>query len=501
MPKITLKEKIIFHYAKKLNYLTDIDIQEYYANQVDCNSFILGHSKLSSYQKHVIRVLFVMRCLLKIAEQRKMITEDQSRNLQKNQLSLIINQRSWQLDVSVAQMFTLETVEGICKLLEDNTVFTKQDSAFLKNLFQQYINTLGAQTKVDSPMEVKRQKREQQILAEEFTIDQKNMDLLSPHAQTIQIIDKVMSNSPEEKEKVFIFPNLEQVVKSPMRVQLEDNLDMPNDLNHYQIIKLIAKGSMGEIYLANDTKQNRKVAIKILANDLADSVTSRFMQEAEVLSCLDHPNIINMYEFSFAHAINQYYIAMEFAPGKNVKEILNELTVIEVVDSLKIISCVVEALRYSLTRRIIHRDIKPANIMITSDEGNVKLTDFGIGKILNQSGNTKTGEVMGTPYYISPEQIVDTRSVDHKTDIYSIGATLYRMISGKAPYAQYKGLHNIMRAKINEDCVPLHEVMDVPKSISNFVARAMARDPQNRYQTFSQMQRDIQSILQQYSQF
>ncbi|WP_372370005.1 serine/threonine protein kinase [Candidatus Uabimicrobium sp. HlEnr_7] len=498
MPKITLKEKIIFHYAKKLNYLADTDIHEYYSKEIDCNSFILGHSRLSSYQKHVIRLLFVMRCLLKIAEQRKMITEEQSRNLQKNQLSVIINQRSWQLDISVARMFTLDIVGGVCKLLEDNTVFTKQDTAFLKNLFQQYINTLGTNNATITPSQIKRQQREQQILANEFTIDQKNMDLLSPHAQTIQIIDKVMS-TPVEKEKTFIFPNLEKVVKAPLRVQLEDNLDMPNDLNHYQIIKLVAKGSMGEIYLAKDTKQNRKVAIKILANDLADGVTSRFMQEAEVLSCLNHTNIINMYEFSFAHAINQYYIAMEFAPGKNVKEILNELTVIDAVDSLNIMSDVVEALRYSLTRRIIHRDIKPANIIITSDEGNVKLTDFGIGKILNQNGNTKTGEVMGTPYYISPEQIIDTRSVDHKTDIYSIGATLYRMISGKAPYSQHKGLHNIMRAKINEDSIPLSDVANVSKSISDLVARAMARDPQKRYQTFSQMQRDIQGILQQYS--
>lgn len=503
MSNITLKEKIIFHYTKKLNYFSDNDIQEYHYSQIDCNSFILQHPKLSSYQKHSIRLLFVMRCLLKIAEQKKIITEDQSRNLQKNQLSMIINKQSWHLDKGIASIFSLEIVAAVCRLLQENNVFTDQDSAFLKNLFQQHLNMQGNDNslKMATPPRIQKQikNKEEEFAEGEFTIDQRRIDLLSPNSQTIGVIDKVIASSIPENKETFIFPRLEKIVKAARLIQLEDRLDMPNDLNHYQIIKMIAKGSMGEIYLAKDTKRHKEVAIKILGNDLSDGVTNRFIQEAEVLSCLDHPNIINMYEFSFAQSINQYYIAMEYAPGKNIKEILNETRTLEIDDSLKIITDVIEALRYALSRRIIHRDVKPANIMITSDKGKVKLADFGIGKILNQTGNTKTGEVMGTPYYISPEQIIDTRSVDHKTDIYAIGATLYRMMSGQPPYSQHKGLHDIMRAKINEDSLRLIDIANIPKPVSDLVERAMARDPQKRYQTFSQMQIDVQEILQKIS--
>ncbi len=208
---------------------------------------------------------------------------------------------------------------------------------------------------------------------------------------------------------------------------------MLENIRDYKIVKKLGEGGMGTVYLADDTMLERKVAIKVLNPLLTKDAhfTERFRQEAKVQASLVHPNIVSL--FNYFQEDDNYCMIMEFADGETLKHMISSKGPIPEQRAIWILSQMLEAVGFAHKRGIIHRDIKPGNILLTKDD-TVKILDFGIAKILQDKGITKTGTKMGTIYYMSPEQIKAVKDIDHRTDIYSIGVTFYEMLSGRVPF-------------------------------------------------------------------
>ena len=208
---------------------------------------------------------------------------------------------------------------------------------------------------------------------------------------------------------------------------------MIDKIRDYKILKKLGEGGMGTVYLAEDTMLERKVALKILNPILTkDShFTDRFRHEAKIQASLIHPNIVTLYNY-FREGDN-YCMVMENVEGVTLKQLISSTGPMPEQRAVWILNQMLEAVGFAHKKGIIHRDIKPSNILITKDD-NAKILDFGIAKILQDKGLTKTGTKMGTVYYMSPEQIKAVKDIDHRTDIYSLGITLYEMLSGRVPF-------------------------------------------------------------------
>jgi len=208
---------------------------------------------------------------------------------------------------------------------------------------------------------------------------------------------------------------------------------MIEKIRDYKIINKLGEGGMGTVYLANDVMLERKVAIKVLNPLLTkdSQFTERFRHEAKVQASLVHPNIVALY--NFFQEEDHYCMVMEYVEGETLKHLISSKGPIPEQKAIWILSQMVEAVGFAHKKGIIHRDIKPSNILISNDD-TIKILDFGIAKILQDKGLTKTGTKMGTIYYMSPEQIKAAKDIDNRTDIYSIGVTFYEMLSGRVPF-------------------------------------------------------------------
>ncbi len=208
---------------------------------------------------------------------------------------------------------------------------------------------------------------------------------------------------------------------------------MLKNIRDYKIINKLGEGGMGTVYLAEDTMLERKVALKVLNPILTKDkqFTERFRHEAKVQASLIHPNIVTLYNY-FREGDN-YCMVMEYVDGTTLKQLISGTGPMPEQRAVWILNQMLEAVGFAHKKGIIHRDIKPSNILIKKDD-NVKILDFGIAKILQDKGLTKTGTKMGTVYYMSPEQIKAVKDIDHRTDIYSLGITLYEMLSGRVPF-------------------------------------------------------------------
>ena len=202
--------------------------------------------------------------------------------------------------------------------------------------------------------------------------------------------------------------------------------------NRYEIVKSIGEGGMANVYLANDTILDRKVAVKVLRGDLSgdDKFIRRFQREALAVSNLSHPNIVEVYDVG--EEDGEHYIVMEYIEGKTLKQLLKKresLTLTEVID---IMTQLTDGIAHAHESYIIHRDIKPQNIMI-EDDGRIKITDFGIAMALNATQLTQTNSVMGSVHYLPPEQ-ASGKSASIKSDIYSLGIMMYELLTGSVPF-------------------------------------------------------------------
>ena len=263
-------------------------------------------------------------------------------------------------------------------------------------------------------------------------------------------------------------------------------------VSHYRITERLGGGGMGVVYKAVDTRLDRPVALKFLPPELTrdEDARLRLIGEAKAASALDHPNICTVHDVDTTPE-GQPFIAMSFYDGETLKKRIarGPLSVIEALD---VAIQVAQGLAKAHAAGIIHRDIKPANLMVTTD-GVVKIVDFGIAKVLDQTGSTQTGTTLGTVSYMSPEQI-NGESIDARTDVWSLGATLYKMLAGRLPFESDNAMA-VMKAIDSRDPVPLHELRaDLPDDLVRVVNRALRKSRNDRVASAADLAQQLTTV-------
>ena len=263
-------------------------------------------------------------------------------------------------------------------------------------------------------------------------------------------------------------------------------------LSGYKIIKKIGSGGMGDVYLAEHEKLERKVAIKSLHKNLATdtSFRERFSQEAKTHSKLDHPSIVRLHDYK--ERKDGLFLIMEYVDGKQLDEHIKKVTgPIPEKELTNLFIQVLDAIGYAHKKGLVHRDIKPSNIMIDK-EGRIKVLDFGIAKMQEEEkGLTKTGIQIGTATYMSPEQ-VNAKKVDKLSDIYSLGVTLYYMAVGKSPYDDETNTF-LIQTKIVSDPFPIASKVypGVSKKLEKIIKKATQKNKKDRYQSCEDFNNDL----------
>jgi len=204
----------------------------------------------------------------------------------------------------------------------------------------------------------------------------------------------------------------------------------------YTILRLLGKGGMGRVYLAEETMLGRRVAIKIVSEDFSADIPTlqRFVREARTMATVEHPHIVRVY--SFGEVEGRQYLVMEYVKGESLAGRIKRLGKLDSTEALRILSEVVDALAAAWSNGIVHRDVKPANVLLDED-GRVRVADFGLAKGVEVDGDssiTRVGQVVGTPHYLSPEQARGESALDFRADVYSLGVVLYEMLTGEPPF-------------------------------------------------------------------
>jgi len=246
----------------------------------------------------------------------------------------------------------------------------------------------------------------------------------------------------------------------------------------YSDYQELGRGGMGVVYLATDTQLDRKVAIKILPRDLKTQpqLVELFLREAKSLAKLNHPNIVSIYDAGVENEV--YYIIMEFVEGKDLSELLEGHRRLPLAGGIQVFKELAQALNYAHELKIIHRDIKPANLMYSVKTKIVKVMDFGLAKVMDQVREGRT-MIAGTPYYMSPEQNLG-RNVDHRTDIYAMGITMFELFTGRVPFMEGDiGYHHLHTPPPR----PREFNPQLPDKIEHIILKCIAKDPAQRYQS------------------
>ena len=263
--------------------------------------------------------------------------------------------------------------------------------------------------------------------------------------------------------------------------------------DRYEVIRSIGEGGMANVYLAYDTILDRNVAVKVLRGDLSgdEKFVRRFQREALSASSLAHPNIVEMYDVGEDNGV--YFIVMEYIEGKTLKQLLKKRGTLTLSESIDIMLQLTDGMAHAHDSYIIHRDLKPQNIMI-KDDGQIKITDFGIAMALNATQLTQTNSVMGSVHYLPPEQASGKRCTT-KSDIYSMGIIFYELLSGSLPF---KG-ENAVEIALKHMRDPLPSLREensaIPQSVENIIRRATAKNPKNRYENAKEMHDDLLRAL------
>jgi predicted Ser/Thr protein kinase len=260
----------------------------------------------------------------------------------------------------------------------------------------------------------------------------------------------------------------------------------PDDLAKFfpqlEILELLGKGGMGAVYKARQPGLERLVAVKILPPEFGTdpAFAERFTREARALASLNHQNIVSI--FDFGQVDGQYYFIMEYVDGANLRHVIKTGT-IKPEEALALVPQICEALQFAHDEGVVHRDIKPENILIDK-RGRLKIADFGLAKLATRSPEewtlTGTHQVMGSPRYMAPEQMEGSHAVDHRADIYSLGVVFYEMLTGEVPAGHFE---------------PPSKKVEVDVRLDEVVLRAMAREPERRYQHASDVKTDVENVL------
>jgi eukaryotic-like serine/threonine-protein kinase len=272
---------------------------------------------------------------------------------------------------------------------------------------------------------------------------------------------------------------------------------MITELGRYKILQELGQGAMGTVYKAVDPIIDRTVAIKTIKLDL--SVTElaeyegRFQQEIKATGKLTHPNIVTIFDVGRSEKIA--YMAMEFLEGRELKEIIASGELLQLDQTADVIAQIADGLAFAHERGVIHRDIKPSNIMVLKT-GLAKITDFGIARLPNASVKTMTGMILGSPRYMSPEQVIGSQ-LDHRSDIFSLGVVLYEALTGIAPF-DGDNVNAIMYATVNTtQLAPSKHNPAIPQIMDLIVAKALAKDVESRYSDARQMSADLREVWKQ----
>ena len=268
-------------------------------------------------------------------------------------------------------------------------------------------------------------------------------------------------------------------------------------LGRYEIIKELGKGAMGMVYLGNDPKISREVAIKTMAlsqefeGDALQDAKERFFREAETAGRLNHPNIVTMLDAGEEHDLA--YIAMEFLKGSDLADNVKPDTLLPPAAVFDIILKSADALDYAHSLNVVHRDIKPANIMYEPESKEVKITDFGIARITD-SNKTKTGTILGTPSYMSPEQLAG-KHVDGRSDLFSLAVMAFQMLSGELPF-QGDSMAALMYQIANEPHPKIRSINPkLPPELEKFFDKGLAKDPDQRFATGKALANGLKTCL------
>jgi serine/threonine protein kinase len=272
--------------------------------------------------------------------------------------------------------------------------------------------------------------------------------------------------------------------------------EVPARLGRYELIHEIGKGAMGVVYRGRDPRLNREVAIKAIPladefdPDDLEQARARFFREAEMAGRLSHPHIVTIYDAGEDRGTA--YIAMELLRGQHLVEYTTAARLLPTAVAIEIVARLADALHYAHQNQVVHRDIKPANIMFDALSGELKITDFGIAR-LTDSGRTRTGVVLGTPSFMSPEQL-QGRPVTGRSDLFSLGVSLYQLLTGQLPF-RGDTMPGLMM-KIAQEPHPRICAINpaVPAGLDPFFERALAKEPAERYASgasFAQALRDL----------
>jgi serine/threonine protein kinase len=260
-------------------------------------------------------------------------------------------------------------------------------------------------------------------------------------------------------------------------------------LGRYEIDSELGKGAMGAVFLGKDPKIGRVVAIKTMAltqgfeSDELNDVLQRFFREAETAGRLNHPNIVTMYDAGEEH--NFAYIAMEYLNGGDLSSHTKLDNLLSISKVLSIVARVADALAYAHTLNVVHRDIKPANIMYHAASDTVKVTDFGIARITDSS-RTKTGMVLGSPSYMSPEQLAGSK-IEGTSDLFSLGVSMYQLLCGKLPFYG-DSMAQLMFQIAREPHIDIMTVRsDMPSCVAGIIDKALTKNVTERYQSGAEM--------------
>jgi serine/threonine-protein kinase len=286
------------------------------------------------------------------------------------------------------------------------------------------------------------------------------------------------------------------------RTQLNRLLAMDRDavqkvtrIGHYDLLRKLGEGGMGAVYQARDSRDNRAVALKVLPRSRAGSgdkvFLRRFEAEARAAFELNHPNIVRGFDFGYADGY--HFLVMEYVEGQDVYQILTVKGRFNESEALHVLEQIASALNHIHEEQLVHRDIKPENILITTD-GVAKLTDMGLALDREEWGRrriTQTGMAMGTPYYLAPEQIQGESEANIRADIYSLGATVYEMVTGRPPF-EGETATVVMVKHLNEQVPSPHDIdKDISIGFCHILEKMMAKKPEHRYQEPAEVLEDL----------